>query len=318
MKRFCLIGLMALGAVVACAQRIEKLPFGDFETWTVRYIKESGLIGGKTKTLYVPAPTDTLRENKPFAYGKHGNIWSVSNAYAKVVGVEKASGTTYPEKRGNGWCCRMDCKVDGVTVLGMIDLKVFVAGTLFTGKTIEPVSKAGADDPYSVIDMGVPFTKHPIALMLDYKAVVEDSREITYAKATSHPKKKEGHDEAEFYIYFQKRWEDADGNVHAYRVATAYERISKTVPTWQNNHQVPIRWGDISTQPGYKEYEGLNKHNFQTRNSKGKMVKIVEEGWSDEEPTHMIIMLTSGKYEAFVGHEGNTLWVDNVRLVYEK
>lgn len=298
------------------AERVEKLPYGDFEHWAVRYIKESKLLGGNTKVLYAVAPTDTIRENKPFVYGRKGNIWSVSNAYAKVAGIEKASGTTYPERRGNGWCCRMDSKLESVVVMGIIDLKVLVAGTIFTGKTLEPVSSA--NDPYGVIEMGVPFTRHPIALQLDYKAKVDASNEVTYAKATSNPKKKSGHDEAEFYIYLQRRWEDEKGNIYAHRVATGYERISKSVPNWVNNHRVPIRWGDISKMPDFKEYEGLNKHAFKAKNNKGKMVPIQEVGYGEgEEPTHMIIMLTSGKYEAFVGHEGNSLWVDNVKLVYE-
>lgn len=317
MKKFVVSVVCLLCTLVMNAERIEKMPYGDFETWAVRYIKESKLLGGETKVLYAVAPTDTIRGNVPFVYGKNGNPWSVSNAYAKVAGVEKAAGTTYPEKRGNGWCCRMDSKLLSVVAFKIIDLKVAVAGTIFTGKTQEPVTMAGANDPYAVIDMGVPFTKHPIALMLDYKAIVENSNEITYAKATSRPKKGEGHDEAEFYIYLQQRWEDEEGNVYARRVGTGYERISQTVPNWVNDHRVPIRWGDISQQPGFKDYEGLNQHQFKTRNSKGKMVRIEEVGYGLNEPTHMIIMLTSGKYEAFVSHEGNTLWVDNVRLVYK-
>ena len=34
------------------AERIEPVPFGDMEQWTVRYIKESKLLGGQTKVLY--------------------------------------------------------------------------------------------------------------------------------------------------------------------------------------------------------------------------------------------------------------------------
>ena len=53
-------------------------------------------------------------------------------------------------------------------------------------------------------------------------------------------------------------------------------------------------------------------------NSKGKIVPIQEDGWSepDETPTHAILMLTSGCYNAFFGHDGNVMWVDNVKLVY--
>ena len=73
------------------AERIEPLPFGDMEHWVVRYIEESKLLGGQTKTLYCLAPTDTIRENQPYIYGQDGNPWSTSNAYANVVGIEKAA-----------------------------------------------------------------------------------------------------------------------------------------------------------------------------------------------------------------------------------
>ena len=307
--------LLALCATQA-QERIEPVPFGDFEQWTVRYIKESGILGGNTKIQYFPAPTDTLRGNRPFPYGRGGSWWSTSNAYARVAGIDKASGTVVPEKRGDGWCCRMDSRIDGITVLGIIDLKVFVAGTIFTGATNEPVTQKGANDPYSVLCVGVPFTGHPTALMLDYKAIIENSNEIYYAQATSHPKKREGHDEAEMYVLLQQRWEDADGNIHARRVGTAYERITESVYYWKNDHRIPIYWGDIRKQPFYQDYMGLNDKPFRARNSKGQVVTVVEEGYSINEPTHIIIVITSGKYQAFIGHPGNTVWVDNIRLVY--
>ena len=54
-------------------------------------------------------------------------------------------------------------------------------------------------------------------------------------------------------------------------------------------------------------------------NSKGKIVPVQEEGWNASlQPTHIVIMLTAGRYEAFVGHAGNVMWVDNVGLVYDK
>lgn len=309
---------MVVAAVMGMrAERIELLPYGDFEHWAVRYIKESRLLGGNTKTLYAIGPTDTIRANQAYVSAPD-NIWAVSNAYAKVMGIEKASGTTYPERRGTGWCCRMDSKLESVVALHVIDLKVAVAGTIFAGKTGEPVTMAGANDPYSVLDMGIPFTGHPTALMLDYKAKISESMEVTQAKATAHPKTIVGHDEAEIYIYFQHRWEDEDGNVYARRVGTGYERITQSVPVWQNDHRVPIRWGNITKMPDFKSYEGLNQHAFKCRNSKGKMVPIEEVGYSIDPPTHMIVMLTSGRYEAFVAHEGNTLWVDNIRLVYDE
>lgn len=316
MKRIRLfLGLLSL-SVSVLAERVELFPFGNMEQWTVRYIKESKLLGGKTKTLYCVAPTDTLRKNAPYAYGKSGSPWGSSNAYANVIGIEKVACSASPESRGQGgMCCRLDVSLMDVRVMGMIDLQVLVAGTLYTGRTIEPITSA--NDPYRNIDFGVPFTGRPTALMFDYKCTISPENWVWYAKGFGKPKKQTGHDEAEVYMYLQHRWEDEKGNIHSIRVGTAYERYSKTQSVWVNNHRLPVYYGDITKEPYYKSYMGFNT-NQRALNSKGKIVPIVEEGWNGTlEPTHIVIMMTAGKHEAFVGHAGNVLWVDNVRLVYD-
>jgi hypothetical protein len=226
-----------------------------------------------------------------------------------------------PEAREDGGtCCRLDVDMLGVRVMGMIDIQVLVSGTLFTGRNIEPITTAA--DPYQNIDFGVPFTGRPSALMFDYKCVVEQENWYWYAKGAGKPKKREFEngeiDEAEAYIYLQHRWEDEKGKIHSIRVGTGYERFSKTQEEWVNAHRVPIHYGDITGEPWYKEYMGF-KGIERAMNSRGKITSIMEEGWDATlEPTHMVIVLTSGKMEAFEGHEGNTLWVDNVCLVYEE
>ena len=53
MKRLFLLLSCAL-CMAHCAfsqERIELIPYGDMEQWAVRYVKESALLGGKTKTL---------------------------------------------------------------------------------------------------------------------------------------------------------------------------------------------------------------------------------------------------------------------------
>lgn len=303
------------------AERIDTIPFGDMEQWTVRYIEESKLLGGKTKTLYCLAPIDTTYENAPYIYGQKGNPWSTSNAYANVIGIEKAAGTMAPEAREDGGtCCRLDVDMLGVRVMGMIDIQVLVSGTLFTGRNIEPITTAA--DPYQNIDFGVPFTGRPSALMFDYKCKVEQENWYWYAKGTAKPKKREFEngeiDEAEAYIYLQHRWEDTKGKIHSIRVGTGYERFSKSQESWVNGHRVPIYYGDITGEPWYKEYMGF-KGIERAMNSRGKITLIQEEGWDGSlDVTHMVIVITSGKMEAFEGHEGNTLWVDNVCLVYEE
>lgn len=315
MKKFTLF-LLLCASLNILAERIEPIPFGDMEQWTVRKIKESKLLGGNTKTLYCLAPTDTIWENGPYTYGQNGNPWATSNAYANIIGIEKAAGTMMPEKREDGGtCCRMNVELLGVRVMGMIDVQVLVPGTLFTGRNLEPITTA--KDPYQNIDFGVPFTGRPKALMFDYKCIVSPENWVWYAKGMAKPKKQEGHDEVEAYIYLQHRWEDADGKIHSIRVGTGYERFNKDQLTWVNGHRLPIHYGDITTESWYKDYMGF-KNMQRAMNSRGKVVLIQEEGWDATlEPTHMVIMLTSGKYEAFVGKAGNVFWVDNVSLVYE-
>ena len=315
MKKFTLF-LLLCASLNILAERIEPIQFGDMEQWTVRKIKESKLLGGNTKTLYCLAPTDTIWKNGPYTYGQNGNPWATSNAYANIIGIEKAAGTMMPEKREDGGtCCRMNVELLGVRVMGMIDVQVLVPGTLFTGRNLEPITTA--KDPYQNIDFGVPFTGRPKALMFDYKCIVSPENWVWYAKGMAKPKKQEGHDEVEAYIYLQHRWEDADGKIHSIRVGTGYERFNKDQLTWVNGHRLPIHYGDITTESWYKDYMGF-KNMQRAMNSKGKVVLIQEEGWDATlEPTHMVIMLTSGKYEAFVGKAGNVFWVDNVSLVYE-
>ena len=57
---------------------------------------------------------------------------------------------------------------------------------------------------------------------------------------------------------------------------------------------------------------------YYAKNSKGKIVKIQEEGWAraDETPTHALVIITASIHEAFVGTLGNTLWIDNIAVEY--
>ena len=106
MKRTLFFLLLALIGNAATAQnKVVPIKWGDMEHWTVRQIKESKIIGGKMKTLYVLGPTDTIGVDQPKAYQPKGRTpWGISNAYANIMGVSKAANTTRPEKRGKGWC----------------------------------------------------------------------------------------------------------------------------------------------------------------------------------------------------------------------
>ena len=126
-------------------------------------------------------------------------------------------------------------------------------------------------------------------------------------------------DMADCVLYLQKRWEDADGNILAKRVGTMVQRFNRNTG-WVNNAKFTIHYGDITKQSFYKSYMGLTTGDFvkYARNSKGKLVKIQEVGWADanETPTHIVLAFNSSHGGAYIGSEGNTLWVDNVRLCY--
>jgi len=311
--------LFILSSLVWCLhaqEKIEYLPYGKLDTWTVRYIKESFLLGGKTRALYVVAKTDTIRKNGPYPYGKNGSPWCTSNAYAKVCGVEKAAVSATPERRGNGYCCKLETSLQTVTAVG-IDLKALATGSLFMGRLMDPVTLEGCKVPMKAIDMGVPFTKRPIALILDYKAIIQQGKPMVKATGSTKVTTVQGQDAGEITLFLQHRWEDADGNIFAYRVGTATERITKSIPNWQNNHRLPIRYGDITKSPDYKSWEKLSKNRFMARNSKGKMVPVQEIGFkADVEPTHIILQISAGCQEPFIGCPGNVVWCDNIRLAY--
>lgn len=316
MKRIALYLLMSIPVMLSAQEKIEYLPYGNMNSWAVRYIKESGLIGGKTHALYVIAKTDTLRGNKPYPYYRNASPWGTSNAYAKVCGVEKAAVSVKPERRGNGYCCRLETTLQTVTAIG-IDVKALATGSLFTGKLIDPVTMEGSKQPMKAIDMGIPFNKRPVALMLDYKALIQENGDVVRANASMRVKSVQGRDAGEIVLFLQHRWEDKDGNIYAYRVGTASEHINRSIVNWQNNHRLPVRYGDIRGASGYKSWEALSSSRYMARNSQGKMVPVQEVGYKeDAEPTHLILQISSGCQEPFVGCPGNVVWCDNIRLVY--
>ena len=300
---------------VSAQERVEMLPYGNLDTWTVRYIKESALLGGKTHALYVVGPTDTIYGNQPYPYGKNGSPWCTGNAYAKCMGVETVAITAVPEPRGNGYCCRLETVIRTVSAIG-IDLKVLATGSLYTGRLMDPVTMEGSKDPIKAIDMGVPFTRCPKAFILDYKAHILPEGQMVSTNASTRIKNIPGHDEGEIVCMLQHRWEE-DGHIYAYRVGTAIERVAKSTNGWQNNHRMDIRYGDLHQFGKVQPWEDLTSTRFMARNSKGKMVPVEEVGYrGDLTPTHLVLQVTAGSVRPFVGCPGNIMWCDNLRLVY--
>lgn len=294
----------------------EMLPFGNMESWYTRNIKESKILGGKTVTLVEVAPsgtTSTVAPYKPLG----GSPWATSNVYAKIAGIVKTNVSVYKDTHpGHGNCAKLYSHLVEAKVMGMIDIEVFAAGSLFLGTTEEPVT--GAGNPYGKINFGIPFTKRPKAVKFDYKTNIVGGDRIK--KGVGARSKVSGKDMAEVVCLLQKRTEDAKGNITAVRVGTLVKRFDKTVD-WQDNASFTINYGDITHESFYNASSmGLSSQGGVKRcakNKKGKMVQVKETGWDgNATPTHLVLQFTSSHGGAYVGTVGNTLWVDNVRLVY--
>ena len=317
MKKIALIiAIMAIAATGMKAEKLEPIKFGDFENWVTRVIKESGVIGGNTKKVYEIAPSTTINGAKAYS-NMGGSQWATSNVYAKVMGVVKTSNAVFPDKHGAGRCAKLTTLLEHVNAAGIVNMDVLVSGTIFLGKMLEPVSST--KNPYSKMEMGIPYTKTPKFLQFDYRLVAPAGAPI-YSSGFGSKKTLSGRDNAEVFVILQHRWEDSKGNIHAERVGTGRERFGKTTMGWVNKHRIPIWYGDIRKHAGYKPYMGLisKEKSYYARNKKGKMVPVVEEKWAaaGTKPTHVMVMLSSGCGTAYTGTVGMTLWVDNVAFVH--
>lgn len=307
--------LLLLISQLAFGQHYEKVPFGDFEQWTVRYVTESKIIGGQEKALYVIGPTDTIHSNEIYDY--KNTIWSTSNAFAKVMGVLKTSNNVTPDKGPSGTCAKLATEFAYCKVAGLVNIKVLAAGSIYWGKMLEPVT--GVSDPFAFIDWGIPFSKRPNALVLDYKATIPNTGKLVKG-TTTRTIEFDGYDPAEILFVLQYRWEDEKGNVHAKRVGTAICHIDQSSNGWIKDFRVPVIYGDARESADYQPYMDLltGDMTMYTINSKGKKKPILEEAWADPDcpVTHAIMWLTSGSSGAFIGAIGNVLWLDEIRLEY--
>ena len=300
---------------VSMSAQEELVKFGNFDSWITRTIKESVLVGGKTQTLYEVGPKGTFDGARAYT-NQGGSPWANSNVYAKVAGVVKTNVSVYPDKHQGGQCAKLSTHIVSAKAIGVINISVLATGSMFLGTLLEPITSSS--NPMSKMSLGIPFTKKPKAVKFDYKfnsPGTERIRETGFSKR----QKVAGKDMGQVTCLLQKRWEDADGNIHALRVGTMRHMFSQNTD-WKEGQSFTIHYGDITGESFYRSWMGLicGGESFYALNSKGKNVPIKEEGWADpnETPTHIVLKFDSSHGGAYVGTIGNTLWIDNVKLVY--
>jgi hypothetical protein len=291
-----------------------QLNYSSLDFWYARKVKESALLSGKTIELFGVGKVDPNSDFYNTSLKDDKSPWSTTNIYSKMV-LDIGNTRVFPEKRGNGYCCRLETKIRKDNIVGM-KVEVLIAGTLFVGEMIEPVK--GVKDPLKNVNQGVPFNKKPKAVKFDYKYNVGNKM----VNAVYNVKPVSGTDKADFALILQKRWEDKDGNVFATRIGGTRQFFTGLVSNWVNGALFPVTYGDPTHLPQYDEktmglIPGVSE--VYVKNSKNKMVPLVETGWGkpDDIPTHMIMYFTSS-YQGvnFTGSTETVFWVDNIELVY--
>ena len=292
--------------------------YGKFDRWCVREVKESGIIGGRTKYLYeFYGDMDTTFTGKTPYVSPEDYPWRTNNILAVVAGVVKTNNTIFPEPRDSGYCARIETHIEEVKALGIVNMEVVCQGAFVVGVLPEPIKDTKS--PMAKVFYGTPYTGMPRALRLDYKAIVG----YPTVRGTGFSKLKvmDYADYPEITFMLQKRWEDEQGHIHALRVATGIERIYENQDEWVNGYEIELQYGDITGDPDYKEYMGLKTDPeiaYHALNSKGENVVVEEDGWAEPgtEPNFMVLNIMSSCGKAFYGGVGNTLWIDNVEIVF--
>lgn len=318
MKRTFIIYAALLASVLQLSAQNPQLKYSNFDSWITRDIKESKIIGGATKTIYEIGPTGTWNGSVPYI-NQGGSPWANSNIMAKVAGVTKSNISVFREKRGNGYCARLTTHVVGVKVLGLVNVHVLAAGSVYLGNMMEPITSSS--NPMRYLDYGIPFTARPTAVQFDYKVKLSGKPDRIRQTGFSPIKTIAGMDHPSVILLLQKRWEDADGNIYAKRIGTAIQYFTKETADWVNGAKFKIYYGDITGDSYYRSYMNLFQGGDDQKyalNSKGKMVAVREVEWgdADDTPTHLCLQFASSHGGAYIGAEGTTLWLDNVKLIY--
>lgn len=267
-QKYILAFCMFVGCHTISGQNVEMLKFGDFNNWVIRHIKESAIIGGKNKMVYEIGPQNEIHGNKAYS-NIGGSPWATSNVYAKVAGIAKTSNAVYLFNRTNtDLCAKLCTQIESIKVLGIVNMDVLVAGSIFLGEMFEPISNTS--NPFKKMEMGIAFNKRPQSLVLDYKVDIPSQNTRTKSTGFSSKKILQGRDSAVVFILLQSRWEDEKGNIYAKRVGTGGELFSKA-SSWINKHEIPIIYGDCSCRNDLKWLRLRNgEQMYYARNSRGK------------------------------------------------
>lgn len=120
---------------------------------------------------------------------------------AKVAGVVKTNTSVFPERRDDGWCARLETRMESVKVFGLVDIEVVAAGSVFLGTVHEPIK--GTKNPQAMLNSGVAFTKKPKALRFDYKVKLAPEKNRVRSTGFSRKTTVAGQDRSQPFFSFR-------------------------------------------------------------------------------------------------------------------
>ena len=287
--------------------RVEYINFGKLDQWVTRNIKESGIIGGKTKVIYAIGPTQTINGNVAYL-GLGGSPWATSNVYAHVAGIHKANLSVWKQQRpGQGYCAKLYTHLEECKVLGIVNIKVLAAGSIFLGQMMEPIS--GVSNPMSKLNCGVRFNKKPSAIRFDYAVKLSGQPNRIKQTGFGGAKTIAGKDAADCIVYLPV-WVRASGNISAPKIdfgmdnvtpANVKEVVKDQVTTVIRNTGVADSILARAQREGERILEAAKKLADKTRDeSKARAKQVVDEG----EKNGLLAALAAKKAAEVVEKEG--------------
>ncbi len=188
--RLWVASLLTLCSASAAAESRDT-PFWEYGSMGDAGNKESGIIGGNTKKYMRLALPETIVGAKPYT-NKGGSPWGTSNVMARVSGITKTNTSVFPETRGDGFCARLDTRMESVKSTWYCRYhrtccRIYVFWERFMNRLRVPRIRN------KMLQMGIPFTERPSAIQFDYKVKMSDRenriRATGFSKITDVPGK---------------------------------------------------------------------------------------------------------------------------------
>ncbi len=300
------------------AEKIVPIKYGNMDNWVIRNIKESGIIGGNKKVVYAIGPSMTINGNTPYT-NKGGSPSGTSNVLAHVSGIYKTNNSVYRDKHENGHCAKLVTHIEKVKVWESSISRCLQQARSSWATCAKPITGTKTTSLR-------PSTGAFLSPMVPRQCVST----IRPCCPTQPPAS------SRTASAVHRKWQDATmlspfsicrsvtrmpmATSRPERGAPLVVKYSKSTNGWVNDATYTIHYGDIRHMAGYDaSLMGLRSTDY-ARNSKGKSVIIKETGWASANETpdphsdHLRSLPVSGG--AYIGTPGNTLWIDNVALVY--